>query len=178
MVRLNDELKRLARTDNLTGLANRGAFIDVAKAELERVKRYDSDATVLLMDIDHFKKVNDIHGHGAGDQALMSLAEILKTAARSIDMPARYGGEEFVFLLANTNVSGAMIIAERLRKAVAQIVTPSPFGGFGFTVSIGVASFDQEDKDWSDAIRKADEAMYRAKKLGRNRVVAYGERTE
>jgi diguanylate cyclase (GGDEF)-like protein/PAS domain S-box-containing protein len=178
MVQLHDELKKLARTDNLTGLANRRAFVEAAQAEFERLKRYGSEATLLMMDVDHFKKVNDHYGHGAGDRALVALAQVLKTAARSTDLPARFGGEEFLLLLANTNLPGAMIIAERVRLAIAEIVTKSTLEGFGLTVSIGAASFDKGDTDWSDVVRKADKAMYRAKELGRNRVVAFSELAE
>ena len=170
MVRLTQDLKELARTDSLTGLANRRAFIEAAETEFQRRERFGSASSMLMIDIDHFKRVNDTCGHEVGDKALVCLAAVLKTMARATDLPARFGGEEFVFLLVGTDLSGAMEMAERIRKAVAQIVVASSSGDLGITVSIGGASFEAEDEDWSDVMCRADKAMYRAKEQGRNRV--------
>ena len=164
----------MARTDPLTGLANRRNFVEAIEAEYLRSRRFSSDTAVLMIDIDHFKQVNDIHGHEAGDRALVAFAATLKTIARTTDLPARLGGEEFVVLLVGTDLSGAMEIAERIRVAVTQIVVASPSGDFGFTVSVGVTTFANGDKKWSDAMARADNAMYAAKGLGRNRVVEKG----
>jgi len=128
-----------------------------------------------MIDIDHFKRVNDTYGHEAGDAAVVSLATTLKSMARATDLPSRYGGEEFVFLLTGTDLPGAVEMADRIRKTVSQIVVTSSSGAFGFTVSIGVASFADEDKGWTDSLNRADQAMYQAKQSGRNRVVANGE---
>ena len=170
LTRLTNELLELSRTDFLTGLANRRAFIEALDHEFHRSRRFGSPAALLLMDIDHFKLINDTHGHETGDHALVSLANTLKTMARITDMPARFGGEEFVFLLPGSDPSGAMEMAERIRMAVAEIVVRSPSGDFGFTVSIGVTAFDNEDKDSSVSLTRADGAMYQAKVLGRNKV--------
>jgi len=170
-VRLTNELLELARTDPLTGLANRRTLIEAIDAEFHRGKRFAVATAVLMIDVDHFKQVNDLRGHEAGDRALVALAAILKTMARTTDLPARFGGEEFVLLLIGTDLSGAAEMAERIRNAAAQIRVASPSGDFGFTVSIGVTTFAYEDDDWSEAVRRADQGLYQAKESGRNRVV-------
>jgi diguanylate cyclase (GGDEF)-like protein len=169
--RLEEQLREMTRTDPLTELANRRASEEAIESEFLRSKRFGSDTSLLMVDIDHFKQINDVHGHEAGDRALVALARILKGVARSIDLPARFGGEEFVVLLVNTNLFGAKEMAERIQLAVAEIVAVSPRGAFGFTVSIGVASFMSEDENWTEALRRADQAMYRAKESGRNTVM-------
>ena len=171
---MEEKLQELARTDPLTALANRRSIIEAIETEFLRSKRFGSDTAVLMIDIDHFKRINDTHGHEAGDRALVALARSLKTIARVTDLVARFGGEEFVVLLVGTDLSGAVDMAERIREAVAQIVLTSPSGDFRLTVSIGVAPLLNEDDEWSDTMSRADRAMYRAKNLGRNRVVASG----
>ncbi len=168
---LTGRLQAMARTDPLTELANRRAFIEAAEIEFLRCKRFKSAASVLLIDIDHFKKVNDTYGHEIGDRGLVALASTLKGIARATDMPARFGGEEFVMLLSGTDGPGAVELAERIRGEVAALSIPSGRDHFGMTVSIGVASFEAADDAWSEALARADAAMYRAKALGRNRVV-------
>ena len=169
--RLEEKLQELARTDPLTGLANRRTFVETIEAEHLRSKRFGSVTAILMIDIDHFKLVNDTHGHEAGDLALVALATTLKKQVRATDLPARFGGEEFVVLLVGTELSGALEMAERIRSAVAEIAVTLPSCSFGFTVSIGVSTFGDEEH-WSAAIRRADQAMYRAKAAGRNRVVS------
>jgi len=170
--RLEQVLRDMARTDPLTGLANRRSATEALETEFLRRKRFGSDAALLMIDIDHFKQVNDTYGHEAGDAALVSLATALKSMARATDLLARYGGEEFVFLLAGTNLPGAVEMAGRIRETVSRIVAKSSSGNFGFTVSIGVASFRDDDENWACALQRADRAMFQAKALGRNRVVA------
>jgi len=119
-----------------------------------------------MIDIDHFKRINDTHGHEAGDLALVALATTLNALARATDLAARYGGEEFVVLLVGTELTGAVEMAERIREAVAQI-------DFGLTVSIGVTPFLAEDGHWSETLSRADKALYQAKHTGRNKVVAF-----
>ena len=167
---LTERLQAAARTDPLTELANRRAFIEAAEIEFLRCKRFKSAASVLLIDIDHFKTVNDTYGHEIGDRALVALASTLRGIARAIDLPARFGGEEFVVLLSGTDGAGAVELAERIRIEVAAPSVSSGSDHFGMTVSIGVASFEQADDSWSEALARADAAMYRAKALGRNRV--------
>ena len=169
-VRLTTELRQLARTAPLTGLANRRVFAEVAEVEFLRFKRFATPAALLMIDVDHFKKVNDIHGHELGDSALTSLAGILETSARGTDLAARFGGEEFVVLLAGTNSVGAAETAERIREAASRILIPSPQGALTFTVSIGVTEFCADDTGWTIAMRRADQALYEAKSAGRNRV--------
>jgi diguanylate cyclase (GGDEF)-like protein/PAS domain S-box-containing protein len=176
MVRLTEELRDLARTDVLTGLANRRAFVEAAEAEFERGKRYGSNGAVLMIDIDHFKMINDRNGHEAGDKVLMSLAKLLKASARTPDLPARLGGEEFVYLLISTPLAGALVTAERIRKAVDEMVVSYAAGELRLTVSIGAASFAAGDEGWEDALRRADLAMYQAKQGGRNRVIVADEK--
>ena len=169
---VEQKLQEMARTYPLTGLANRRTCVEALGSEFLRCKRFGSDAAVLMIDIDHFKRINDTHGHEAGDHALVALTETMKTVVRATDLLSRFGGEEFVVLLVGTDLLGAMDMAERIRDAVAQMVVPFPSGDLGFTVSIGVAAFLDEDRDASDAIHRADQAMYRSKRLGRNKVVA------
>jgi diguanylate cyclase (GGDEF)-like protein len=175
LTRLNNELRELARTDALTALANRRAFIEAIETEFHRSNRFGTPAAVLMIDVDHFKQVNDVHGHEAGDHALVAVARILKTMARATDLPARFGGEEFVVLLTNTDSSGALEMAERIRIAIAQSIVISPSGNFGLTASIGVTPLSRIEDNWSAVISRADQGMYRAKELGRNRVVAVGQ---
>lgn len=170
-VRLTAELRQLARTDPLTGLANRRVFTETVEVEFLRFKRFASPAALLMIDVDHFKAVNDRHGHEVGDNALIALAKILETSARGTDLAARFGGEEFVVLLAGTSAPGAVETAERIREAAAAIVIDSPFGPFGFTVSIGVTEFITGDGAWTIALRRADQALYDAKAAGRDRVM-------
>lgn len=167
---LKDEFRELARTDALTGLANRRAFDEAMKTEFLRCQRLRCQAALLMIDIDHFKEINDAYGHDAGDRALVALAATLKSMARATDLPARFGGEEFVVVLPGTALVGGLEMAERMRLAIAQIGNVVLSQPFTFTVSIGVTSFLPEDRDWSEAVARADRAMYRAKALGRNRV--------
>ncbi|PKU26333.1 sensor domain-containing diguanylate cyclase [Telmatospirillum siberiense] len=169
--RIAEELRKLSRTDPLTNLSNRRAFIEVSEIEFLRCRRFGSVAAVLMIDVDHFKAINDAYGHEAGDAALVSLAKTLQMSARATDFPARFGGEEFVFLLVGSDASGALEKAERIRAAVAETEVTFESVNFGMTVSIGISQFLNDDQNWSEAISRADQAMYRAKDLGRNRVV-------
>lgn len=166
------ELERLARTDPLTGLANRRVFVDTVRAEFERCKRFGSTAALLMIDVDYFKQVNDLRGHEAGDEALIALAALLAQTVRTTDLAARFGGEEFTILLTGTDLAGAVEMAERIRGRASEIVVSSAWGPFSITVSIGASVFDLSDGDWSVALRRADEALYLAKTQGRNRVTA------
>ncbi len=165
-------LRELAQTDPLTGLSNRRMLDKTIEAEFQRYKRFGSTTAVLMIDIDHFKRVNDTWGHMAGDRALVALAHTIQTTLRATDLATRYGGEEFVVLLVATGADGATAMAERIRYAVTQIAVPVASGEFGFTISIGVASFNDKDKDWSEVISRADHRLYLAKECGRNKVVA------
>ncbi|WP_295641603.1 diguanylate cyclase [uncultured Methylibium sp.] len=171
--RANTELQKLARKDALTGLFNRRAADDRLGEEMARHRRSLSGLSVMLVDIDHFKRVNDTHGHAAGDAVLRELAQRLSRRCRNTDFIARFGGEEFVVLLPDTPVEGALALAEKMRRAVAD--EPMP-GGVGLvTLSIGIASPAEYFVDAAAALAAADEALYTAKRSGRNRAVMYGQ---
>ncbi|MGH2361488.1 MAG: GGDEF domain-containing protein, partial [bacterium] len=168
----NHRLEALAHTDPLTQLDNRRALAIRLVAEMERVRRYNAPLSMLLVDLDHFKLVNDTYGHMAGDDVLAAVATLLQRAIRSVDMVARYGGEEFVVVLPETGRQGAVAFAERLRDKIAT-------HGFHIgeshvvhvTASIGVASYPSPRLDSvEDLFRAADIALYRAKGNGRNLV--------
>jgi two-component system cell cycle response regulator len=166
-----ERLEQLASTDALTGCLNRRALIETLERELDRARRYSLVLTMLMVDIDHFKPINDTMGHLAGDLVLRQLGDLLRREVRSVDAVARYGGEEFVILLPETAVHGAMIFAERMRQRISQ----HPFGAadrpITVTVSIGVASFpDQKITNPESFLAIADTALYRAKTDGRNLV--------
>jgi two-component system cell cycle response regulator len=166
-----ERLEELASTDQLTGCHNRRALIDVLERELDRARRYNLVLTVLMVDLDHFKWINDTMGHLVGDVVLRQLGELLRREVRSVDTVARYGGEEFVIVLPETAVHGAMIFAERMRQRIQQY----PFGDgsqpLRVTVSIGVANFpDPKATSPETFLSLADTALYRAKADGRNLV--------
>jgi len=166
-----EKLQRLSITDPLTGVYNRRFLYNFLKKEFERAKRYNLSLSCLMVDIDHFKNLNDTYGHRAGDLMLKKLTAFLKKKLRKIDLVARYGGEEFVIVLPETPLKMALVGAERMRKGVEEEMQVSINGeSIRITISIGVSSFTQQEKDEESLIRKADEALYRAKKWGRNRV--------
>ncbi len=156
-----------AHTDSLTNLWNYGYFQYRLDEELMRARTHQSKVSVIMVDLDDFKKFNDTFGHPSGDEALKLLAKILQDNSRKIDVIARYGGEEFTLILPHTDKEDAIIIAERIRQAAEKY----DFSGTQLTVSIGIASFDADAQNKEDLIRKADLALYRAKREGKNRVV-------
>jgi diguanylate cyclase (GGDEF)-like protein/putative nucleotidyltransferase with HDIG domain len=158
-------LRALAATDPLTGLANHRAFQERLAQEVARARRYERPLALVLLDLDHFKRVNDAHGHQAGDAVLAEVARRLSAAARGADLVARVGGEEFAWLLPDTDPAGALALAERMRHAVE--ILPFPGVG-GLTASLGVAGLDREG-DGQDLFRRADLALIWAKLSGRNR---------
>jgi two-component system cell cycle response regulator len=168
----NARLEALAHTDPLTHLLNRRALTIRLVAELERVRRYNSPLTMLMIDLDHFKMVNDTYGHLVGDEVLRGIAVILQRSLRSVDMVARYGGEEFVIVLPETGEHGAVVFAERIRQRVEQhVFEVGPGRNIRVTVSIGLSSFPAPHVESAeDLFARADAALYRAKEKGRNRV--------
>ncbi|OOY34617.1 diguanylate cyclase [Solemya velum gill symbiont] len=174
MSELNQRQKQLqeqARTDPLTGINNRRQFYRLGEPEVDRSHRYGRPLSLLILDADHFKQVNDTYGHGVGDHILIALATGLEQSLRSSDIPARFGGEEFVVLMPETPSDTANEIAERLRAMVAErIVVTSTGERVSVTISIGVSSLQPEDTDLDQMIKRADRALYRAKEAGRNRV--------
>ena len=164
-------LRQLVATDPLTGLFNRRHFNERAEYAFRRATRLGEHLAVLMLDVDHFKTVNDTWGHATGDFALKSLAATLKEAERSIDVLSRYGGEEFAVLLPGTDAEGAVEVAERLRMAVKGMKVLSETGEpIPMSISIGVAALAITDKDFSGLLSRADAALYRAKAKGRDRV--------
>jgi len=164
------ELERLARTDPLTGIYNRRYFFELAQKEFARAQRYDFPLSVMMFDIDHFKRINDTHGHFTGDQVLRAVAGIIRESMREVDIFARYGGEEFVMLLPETGITDARKSAERLRAMVENKVIDTDSGEIQITASIGLASLDGKVDLLERLLDFADVAMYGAKQKGRNRV--------
>jgi two-component system cell cycle response regulator len=162
-------LVRQASTDPLTGLAHHGAFHEALADEARRAERYGHPLSLAVIDLDHFKAVNDAHGHSTGDNVLREVAGRLRGHARSIDVTGRVGGEEFAWLMPETDVAGAAAGAERLRTEISS----SRIGPVGsLTASFGVAELVAGDEDGSDLFRRADAALYRAKNKGRDRTEA------
>lgn len=168
-----DELMRLAATDPLTGALNRREFIAISEREGVRAKRYKRPLSVLMLDLDHFKQLNDNFGHAAGDKALQRFTSLCCNALRNIDIFSRWGGEEFVALLPETGAEGAAVIAERLRQIVSREKIENRNQKYDLTVSIGVAQFREGETTIDGPLSRADAAVYDAKKAGRNRVAVY-----
>lgn len=163
------QVQELSVTDALTGLFNRRKFFEELEREMERANRYGSKLSLIMLDIDHFKSVNDQYGHQAGDAVLRSLSKVLIANTRKTDVVARYGGEEFIILLTETGFQGAMDVAKRINEQVAREAVKTVAGPVCATVSLGLAS--HEPGDISDSLLlRADNALYQAKNNGRNRV--------
>jgi len=165
--------KRRAEVDSLTGLYNHGHFQKLLTDEFEKARRYKSNLSLLLIDIDYFKSYNDNLGHPAGDEVLVKLAHILNDNARALDIVARYGGEEFAIILPHTKKEQALKLAERIRKVVEKynFKNENKIPSGNLTISIGISAFNKEMKSKEELILKADNALYEAKHKGRNKVV-------
>ena len=173
---LEMELTRQARIDYLTGLCNRRHFMERAEQELHRANRYSNKLSLLMLDIDHFKQINDRHGHKVGDVVLKTLAMICQSTLRDVDILGRLGGEEFAVLLPETDSTVAIDVAERLREAIAKTKVPLEEGlPVQFRVSIGVSSKTSSDDNIDVLINRADSALYQAKNSGRNKVCIFSE---
>ncbi len=168
-----ESVERDAAVDGLTRIYNRKHFSLWFENEIRRAKNYSHPLSLLMMDIDHFKKVNDTYGHNAGDMVLKKLAETLRVHSRSSDLAARYGGEEFVVVMTSSNKEQASIHAENLRKEIAsmEVEIPEQEAPLKVTVTCGVATYPEDGENTTDLLRAADEALYEGKKEGRNRVV-------
>lgn len=165
-----EKLLELATTDELTGIANRRYFMERLNSEFDRAKRYESRYSLLMIDIDYFKSINDDYGHKAGDKVLQSAAAVMKKSLRTSDVIGRVGGEEFSVILPETEIKAAIFIAERLRKKVEETVVIHKNEEIFITVSIGVSQSKNGDQSVDDIYVRSDSAMYNAKKNGRNRV--------
>ena len=165
-----DTADRLARTDELTGMKNRRAFYELAQQAFEQSARYERPLSLISLDIDHFKSINDTSGHGAGDAALRAIARVMATTSRVTDIAGRVGGEEFAILLPETTTEDAVVHAERLRREVAETVVSYDGVDIRFTCSMGVASRDEFTVSLDRLMARADAALYDAKAAGRDRV--------
>lgn len=173
IVELEQRIRRAAETDPLTGLLNRGAFMRRLEAEMQRSRREGQALSVVLSDLDHFKRVNDVHGHQAGDEVLRQFGGLLESLSRPYDLQGRYGGEEFILCLPGADTRRGIVIAERIRERLEaeEIALPFGEGSIRISASFGVATLLSSDEDTLDSfIKRADEALYRAKAEGRNRV--------
>lgn len=169
-----ERTERSAMTDWLTGLFNRGAFRASSLRELRRAQRYRQQLSFLFFDLDDFKEVNDRHGHETGDTVLREASRLLRQSVRDVDVCARYGGEEFAVLLPETGRPGAAAVAERVRLSIVREFSVQDRGGEPLIVTIsgGISVYPEDGEDLGDLLRKADEALYRAKSEGKNRIVS------
>lgn len=169
----NKKLQSLSRTDALTGLNNRGYWESCLIQEFNRAKRTRQACTLLIFDIDHFKKVNDTYGHPAGDEVIRNTASTLASSIRATDIAGRFGGEEFVVLLIDTGAQNANIFSERLRKKIEAITVRHEGREINYTISLGLAEMNETIKDHKHWLECSDNALYEAKKSGRNRSIIY-----
>ena len=168
----HEELEKLASFDSLTGLCNRRAILRRLDEQINYARRYKEELCLLMLDIDHFKKVNDQYGHLVGDEVLARVATLTQQSIRDVDVAGRYGGEEFIIILPKTNLPSALAVAERVRETIeTDEIKDSEGNVFHITVSLGASSYRQ-GKDKHSLISCADEALYKAKESGRNQVKA------
>ena len=185
LVRMQKQFKRLAETDSLTGSSNRRAFMQYLDMEVERSSRHGAETSVIMLDLDHFKKVNDTYGHAAGDKVLTETVKAIQACLRPKDMLGRLGGEEFAILLQQTDLMEATDISEQIRASIEQRTIDLPGGGkVNVTASMGVSNVcEMLGQDSPEAVlQAADEALYYAKQSGRNQVIVcnpdYGDEEE
>ena len=169
----NLELERLSRTDGLTKLNNRAYWEECLKIEYSRCKRTGANTSVVMFDIDHFKKVNDTYGHQAGDEVIRVVSRLLMESIRTTDVAGRYGGEEFGILLIETSNENSMIMTERLREKIASTTVVHDGLEIKFTVSLGISEFNAESENHTHWLGQVDKALYVAKESGRNNSVIY-----
>ncbi len=169
-----EKLEEIAYTDPLTGLYNRRFFFEEAKKLYELAKRHNEPFSIIMMDVDNFKRVNDEYGHDVGDMVLKKLAEVIKNSVRASDIAARFGGEEFIIALPKTDEEGAVLVAERIRQEFKKSKVVVDSLEVRTTVSVGVSTY-RGDQTLDQLIKEADEALYRAKKTGKDKVVTYTE---
>jgi diguanylate cyclase (GGDEF)-like protein len=170
---LNDQLKILSKTDYLTGLNNRGYWQESQEFEYKKYTRYQHTVSLVIFDIDHFKRVNDCYGHSAGDDVIQSCAQQLMTCAREQDICGRYGGEEFVVLLSETDTQGAYAFSERLRKMIQNTSIHYQQIEIKITISLGICQLNPLIKSAKQWLEEADKALYQSKKKGRNQSTQY-----
>lgn len=174
LMAIQTRLEAIASTDDLTGLLNRRAFLKLATRDIARYRRTNTPFSVLMMDIDHFKSINDNFGHAVGDAVLKRFAEVASPTLRAVDIFGRVGGEEFCIVLHNTTIQGAYVVAERLRKKIAEECLAGPMTK-PVTCSIGITEIDKSDVEISSLLQRADSALYESKQTGRNRSTVYAK---
>lgn len=171
--RMVRKLEEMATTDGLTGLFNKRMLLEAAGQKLIAATRFKRKLSVLVIDIDFFKKVNDTYGHDIGDIVIRGLADVLRKARRATDILARFGGEEFIVVCEETDEKGAMLLAERIREELQATTFKTPKGPIQVTCSIGIATFPEAGRDWETLFKAADDALYVSKRSGRNRCTAF-----
>ncbi|WP_206019659.1 sensor domain-containing diguanylate cyclase [Pseudomaricurvus alkylphenolicus] len=171
--KINRELELSSRTDKLTGLFNRGYWQEKLSEAVQLHARYETAHSLILFDIDHFKRVNDSYGHQAGDEVIRQVADSAAQSARVMDVVGRYGGEEFGIILPETDAEGARVLGERLRQEVETLQIPFEREQLTVTISLGIASLNSSMLDEDKWLQAADEALYQAKEQGRNQVVVH-----
>lgn len=171
--RMVHELETMATTDGLTGLLNKRAMLEAAAQKIAAARRFDRKLSLLVVDIDFFKKVNDTYGHDIGDLVIKGLGGVLERQKRTTDVVARFGGEEFVVLCEQTDEGGALQLGERIREELGKTTFHTPNGPLSVTCSVGVATFPEAGDRWDDLFKAADEALYVSKRGGRNRVTVW-----
>lgn len=176
--RMFKRLEELATTDGLTGLFNKRALIEVAAQKIKSSKRFKKPLSVLVCDIDHFKKVNDTYGHDVGDVVIRGFGDVLRRVKRDTDAVGRFGGEEFVVVCEETDSEGAALLAERIRSEIEASAFHTTQGSLKVTCSVGVATFPSAGQDWETLFKATDEALYASKRNGRNRVTVWPPRRE
>ncbi|MEJ2703782.1 MAG: GGDEF domain-containing protein, partial [Sedimentisphaerales bacterium] len=168
-VKLFEKIQRQATTDGLTGLVNHKTFYEVLEKELWRLKRYGGRISLIMVDVDNLKKINDVHGHRAGDKAIREVSRRIKGCIRQIDTAARYGGDEFAVILLNTSLQEATVVAQRMVNAVASSPTTWNKEEIPLSISVGLGQYDA-DSTPEDITSRSDQALYAAKQAGKNTV--------
>jgi diguanylate cyclase (GGDEF)-like protein len=171
--RMVQKLETMATTDGMTGLYNKRAILEAAALKIAAAARFDRRLSVIVADLDHFKKVNDTYGHDVGDLVIVGLGEILKRQKRTTDVVARFGGEEFVVLCEQTDEKGAILLGDRIREELGKTAFRTTKGALSVTCSIGISTFPEAGRDWETLFKAADEALYVSKRSGRNRCTAF-----
>jgi diguanylate cyclase (GGDEF)-like protein len=176
--RMLKRLEEQATTDGLTGLLNKRALLETAGEKLSAARRFGRQVSVLVTDIDHFKRVNDTYGHDVGDVVIKALGDIHQRNKRTTDSVARFGGEEFVTICEETDAEGALLLAERIRADLAATVFHASGEDIRCTCSVGIATFPEVGESWSELFKAADEALYVSKRQGRDRATIYDPRRQ
>jgi diguanylate cyclase (GGDEF)-like protein len=169
-------LEEMATTDGLTGLFNKRALTEAGMQKLKSAGRFKKPLSLLVCDIDHFKRVNDTHGHDMGDLVIRGFGEVLKRTKRDTDVVGRFGGEEFVIVCEETDAEGAALLAERVRSELEATSFHTESGPLSVTCSVGVATYPSAGADWDTLFKSSDEALYASKRGGRNRVTVWSPR--